>query len=54
MAGDRTHSTVMLLLNFCAKFELTDFDCCHKRQAANRWWQAYDTAPLNDRQKSEL
>jgi hypothetical protein len=36
MAADVHNLSLVLLLNFCAKFELTVFKCRHKRQAVKR------------------
>jgi len=41
MAADVHNLSLVLLLNFCAKFGLMFPDCRHKRQAVNRYQQAY-------------
>jgi hypothetical protein len=46
MAADVHNLSLVLLLNFCAKFGLMFFDCRHKRQAVNRYGQAIEIVSL--------
>ena len=47
MAADVHNLSLVLLLNFCAKFGLMFPDCRHKRQAVNRWWQFWNNGTPN-------